>query len=87
MDREKKDELPQMQVEFIDVICLPLYKVMSRYIYILFAICGYCICHLIPTSSEKRERFIFVKKKKTNSNLKHVLISCSAVYYKRLFTI
>lgn len=27
MDREKKDELPQMQVEFIDVICLPLYKV------------------------------------------------------------
>lgn len=28
MDREKKDELPQMQVEFIDVICLPLYKVM-----------------------------------------------------------
>lgn len=29
MDREKKDELPQMQVEFIDVICLPLYKVSS----------------------------------------------------------
>jgi len=29
MDREKKDELPQMQVEFIDVICLPLYKVMQ----------------------------------------------------------
>ncbi|XP_050437389.1 cGMP-specific 3',5'-cyclic phosphodiesterase isoform X1 [Adelges cooleyi] len=28
MDREKKDELPQMQVEFIDVICLPLYKVL-----------------------------------------------------------
>ncbi|XP_026686935.1 cGMP-specific 3',5'-cyclic phosphodiesterase-like [Diaphorina citri] len=29
MDRERKDELPQMQVGFIDVICLPLYKVMS----------------------------------------------------------
>lgn len=29
MDREKKDELPQMQVEFIDVICLPLYKVST----------------------------------------------------------
>jgi hypothetical protein len=27
MDRERKDELPQMQVGFIDVICLPLYKV------------------------------------------------------------
>nr|CAD7423736.1 unnamed protein product [Timema monikensis] len=26
MDRERKDELPQMQVGFIDVICLPLYK-------------------------------------------------------------
>ncbi|XP_053619879.1 cGMP-specific 3',5'-cyclic phosphodiesterase-like isoform X1 [Plodia interpunctella] len=29
MDREKKDELPQMQVNFIDTICLPLYKVLS----------------------------------------------------------
>ena len=28
MDRERKDELPQMQVGFIDVICLPLYKVI-----------------------------------------------------------
>ncbi len=27
MDREKKDELPMMQVNFIDSICLPLYKV------------------------------------------------------------
>ena len=31
MDRERKDELPQMQVGFIDVICLPLYKVSSKY--------------------------------------------------------
>ncbi|XP_076241567.1 phosphodiesterase 6 isoform X2 [Calliopsis andreniformis] len=29
MDRERRDELPQMQVGFIDVICLPLYKVLS----------------------------------------------------------
>ncbi|XP_026467286.1 cGMP-specific 3',5'-cyclic phosphodiesterase [Ctenocephalides felis] len=29
MDRERKDELPQMQVGFIDVICLPLYRVLS----------------------------------------------------------
>ncbi|XP_077287687.1 cGMP-specific 3',5'-cyclic phosphodiesterase-like [Arctopsyche grandis] len=29
MDRERKDELPQMQVGFIDVICAPLYKVLS----------------------------------------------------------
>ncbi|XP_059488412.1 cGMP-specific 3',5'-cyclic phosphodiesterase [Neocloeon triangulifer] len=29
MDRERKDELPQMQVGFIDVICKPLYKVLS----------------------------------------------------------
>ncbi|GBP17623.1 cGMP-specific 3',5'-cyclic phosphodiesterase [Eumeta japonica] len=27
---EKKDELPQMQVGFIDMICLPLYKVLSE---------------------------------------------------------
>ena len=27
MDRAKKDQLPQMQVGFIDSVCLPLYKV------------------------------------------------------------
>lgn len=30
MDRERRDELPQMQVGFIDHICLPLYRVMSE---------------------------------------------------------
>lgn len=30
MDRERKDELPKMQVGFIDVICMPLYKVLSE---------------------------------------------------------
>ncbi|XP_066586223.1 cGMP-specific 3',5'-cyclic phosphodiesterase [Prorops nasuta] len=30
MDRERRDELPQMQVGFIDDICLPLYKVLSE---------------------------------------------------------
>lgn len=29
LDRERKDELPQMQVSFIDLICLPLYKMLS----------------------------------------------------------
>ena len=28
MDRRKKDELPKMQVGFIDAICLSLYKVL-----------------------------------------------------------
>lgn len=27
MDRKKKDDLPKMQVGFIDAICLPIYKV------------------------------------------------------------
>ena len=30
MDRERKDELPQMQVEFIDVVCRPLYTSLSE---------------------------------------------------------
>ncbi|XP_076322626.1 dual 3',5'-cyclic-AMP and -GMP phosphodiesterase 11A-like [Tachypleus tridentatus] len=30
MDREKKHELPQMQVTWIDTICLPLYKALSK---------------------------------------------------------
>ncbi|KAK7066207.1 hypothetical protein SK128_004933, partial [Halocaridina rubra] len=30
MDREKKDELPKMQVGFIEHICLPLYKALSE---------------------------------------------------------
>jgi hypothetical protein len=30
MDRERKDELPQMQVGFIDVVCRPLYTTLSE---------------------------------------------------------
>lgn len=30
MDREKKSDLPKMQVEFIDCICLPVYKILSE---------------------------------------------------------
>ena len=30
MDRENKDELPMMQVEFIDGVCMPLYKVSQE---------------------------------------------------------
>ncbi|XP_076367841.1 cGMP-specific 3',5'-cyclic phosphodiesterase-like isoform X1 [Tachypleus tridentatus] len=30
MDREKKDELPQMQVGFIDSICMPVYKGLTQ---------------------------------------------------------
>ncbi|XP_070540833.1 cGMP-specific 3',5'-cyclic phosphodiesterase-like isoform X13 [Ptychodera flava] len=29
MDREKKDELPKMQVGFIDAICMPVYKMFA----------------------------------------------------------
>lgn len=31
MNREKQDQLPLMQVGFIDSICLPIYEVSSRY--------------------------------------------------------
>ena len=30
MNREKKDELPNMQVNFIDTICMPVYQVGDR---------------------------------------------------------
>ncbi|XP_041368878.1 cGMP-specific 3',5'-cyclic phosphodiesterase-like isoform X2 [Gigantopelta aegis] len=30
MDRDKKDELPKMQVGFIDAICLPVYKMFAE---------------------------------------------------------
>ncbi|RWS06902.1 cGMP-specific 3', partial [Dinothrombium tinctorium] len=30
MDRERRHELPLMQVEFIDVICLPVYKIFAE---------------------------------------------------------
>ena len=31
MDRRKKDELPKMQVGFIDFICMPLYEVLAKF--------------------------------------------------------
>ena len=38
MDRDKKDQLPSMQVGFIDSICLPVYQVSFYPIhYLLFA--------------------------------------------------
>lgn len=30
MNREKKDELPKMQVAFIDAICLPVYEAFAK---------------------------------------------------------
>jgi len=30
MNREKEDELPMMQVNFIDSICLPIYEVCTK---------------------------------------------------------
>ena len=27
MDREKSSQLPRMQIEFIDAVCMPVYKV------------------------------------------------------------
>ena len=46
MDRRKKDELPKMQVGFIDAICLPLYQV--------YTVCG---CW---ASASSFEYFLFV---------------------------
>jgi len=50
LDRDEKDNLPKMQIGFIDSICLPLYKVgislLNQYRLLLtenqFAIAGYC---------------------------------------------
>lgn len=30
MNREKKDELPKMQMSFIDTICLPVYQAFAK---------------------------------------------------------
>ena len=30
MDRERKEELPKMQVDFIDNVCVPLYTSLSE---------------------------------------------------------
>lgn len=33
MNRDKEDELPAMQVKFIDTICLPIYEVTMYQVY------------------------------------------------------
>ncbi len=35
MDRKKKDELPKMQVGFIDFVCMPVYEVSVSFIQIV----------------------------------------------------
>lgn len=32
MNRDRKDRLPEMQVDFIDSICCELYKVSEKYV-------------------------------------------------------
>ena len=46
MDRDKKDELPKMQVGFIDAICLPIYQVSKRSM-----VSGYCRCSFEQVSN------------------------------------
>ena len=42
MDRSKEDQLPTMQVDFIDAICIPVYQVFRTtfYDYISIRMCG-----------------------------------------------
>ena len=35
MDRDRKDELPEMQINFIDSICLPVYEVSGQSLYLM----------------------------------------------------
>jgi hypothetical protein len=64
MDREKQDELPKLQMGWIDGICLPLYKV-KLYIILYFtnvlARCNYDIRHTCLLKLEVIKR----KQKKT----------------------
>ena len=41
MDRRKKNELPKMQVGFIDAICMPLYEVC-------YMLLTFCILEVFP---------------------------------------
>ncbi len=38
MDRKKKDELPKMQVGFIDFVCMPVYEVSDFSILMLLEV-------------------------------------------------
>ena len=50
MDREKKDRLPNMQVGFIDAICLPVYEVghWEQVLYILVLMFCWLLSRLNP---------------------------------------
>jgi len=45
MDRAKKDKLPEMQVGFIDGVCLPIYQVG-------FNLNKFCLCSDLQKSSK-----------------------------------
>ena len=57
MDRKKKDDLPKMQVGFIDAVCLPIYKVnlldrqTDRQITVLPQVAQFGHCHLAACRS------------------------------------
>ena len=75
MDRRKKNELPQMQVGFIDSVCLPLYKVGWFGCYSQGAsLCNedcfrfffVCVCFLFTMHIKKRLKNTFTRDDRTN---------------------
>ena len=64
MDREKKDELPKMQVGFINFICMPLYEVRFYKIH--------CNCFqecFVPKTSVSFVSLLFGSRKTQNEEL------------------
>lgn len=62
MNREKEDELPMMQVNFIDSICLPIYEVSIQvvviqskiYIHICFSCVHLGLCQALGQTGAAR---------------------------------
>jgi len=55
MNREKKDQLPAMQVGFIDSICLPVYDVRSHY-FVCLKFISQVIIHVLQAFANLTEK-------------------------------
>lgn len=61
MDRKKKDDLPKMQVGFIDFICMPVYKV--RILFEYFSAGGILLAFKISTKNLSILVIVFCEKR------------------------
>lgn len=74
MNREKKDELPKMQISFIDTICLPVYEAFAK-------LCPQQMKSLLKGVNHNREAWTMLSSQPYQLNIKSPVSTPATVLF------